>query len=340
MTYRYSNSKRAQLLFLTLVLSGLLLLSQKSFAMAQTGQDVDGAGDHPAVERVAGSFIRSFDRYDFEKVTLPAGVLDLRTRDYENELIVEGEHLRMAYEFSDPDISPLRVHRSYLQTLEAQGFDIVYSGEGDELVSAGRNSNFITQSRHRSLIADGPIQVRENVFYILAQKPAEGLNVSVSTYLYAGNNPRGTGVTVNIVTEEAMEVSMDHRPLTSNEMADSLIESGRVAIQDILFAFDSDEILPESADSLATIASLLQEQPELGLLVVGHTDDVGDFDYNLRLSLQRATAVVSYLGHQHGVDPERLQAAGAGMMAPIASNRDEGGRSLNRRVELVEVRAR
>ncbi|MEE2025257.1 OmpA family protein [Alkalimonas mucilaginosa] len=336
MSFRYSYSKRPLLLPLIIALTGLLLFSYG--AKADNRQDADGAGDHPAVKRVAGSFIRTFERDDFAQVMLPAGALDLRTRAYSDDLAVEGEHLRMIYEFTDPDISPLRVHRSYLHTLEEQGFDILFSGEGDELVSAGRSANFLTQHRH--LAANGPIQVRQNVYYILAQKPAEALTVSVSTYLFAGNNPRGTGVTVNVVTEEAMEVSMEHRPLTSNEMADSLIESGRVAIQDILFAFDSDEILPESADSLSTIATLLQEQAELRLLVVGHTDDVGDFDYNLRLSLQRATAVVSYLQQRHNVDSARLQASGAGMMAPIASNRNEAGRSLNRRVELVEIRAR
>ncbi|MDP4536325.1 OmpA family protein [Alkalimonas collagenimarina] len=335
MTFSYSYSKRPLLLIFVIVLTGLLFSHS---ALAENRQDVDGAGDHPAVKRVAGSLIRTFERDDFAQVILPAGPLDLRTKVYSNQLTVEGEHLRMIYDFTDPEISPLRVHRSYLHTLEEQGFDILFNGEGDELVSAGRSANFLTEHRH--LAANGPIQVRQHVYYILAQKPAEGLNVSVSTYLFAGNNPRGTGVTVNVVTEEAMEVSMEHRPLTSNEMADSLIESGRVAIQDILFAFDSDEILPESADSLSTIASLLQEQPELGLLVVGHTDDVGDFDYNLRLSLQRATAVVSYLQHRHNVDSARLQASGAGMMAPIASNRNEAGRSLNRRVELVEIRTR
>lgn len=103
-----------------------------------------------------------------------------------------------------------------------------------------------------------------------------------------------------------------------------LISEGRVAIQDILFGFDSDAILPESSESLATIADLLRDRPELKLLEVGHTDDVGDFDYNRRLSMSRAQAVARYLSERHGIAANRLSAAGAGMMAPwppTAANR-------------------
>ncbi len=81
----------------------------------------------------------------------------------------------------------------------------------------------------------------------------------------------------------------------------------------------------------------MHSRPDLGLLVVGHADDVGDFDYNLGLSMQRATAVMEYLSREHGIDVSRLRLAGAGMMAPVTSNRTESGRAKNRRVELVEV---
>lgn len=72
--------------------------------------------------------------------------------------------------------------------------------------------------------------------------------------------------------------------------------------------------------------------------MVGHTDDVGDFDYNLGLSMSRATAVLRYLSTEHGIAAACLRAAGAGMMSPLASNRSEEGRARNRRVELVEMR--
>jgi len=70
--------------------------------------------------------------------------------------------------------------------------------------------------------------------------------------------------------------------------------------------------------------------------VVGHTDNIGDIDYNLRLSKARADAVVRELVTKYGISPDRLKAYGVGSLAPIAPNKTEEGRTMNRRVELVE----
>jgi outer membrane protein OmpA-like peptidoglycan-associated protein len=74
----------------------------------------------------------------------------------------------------------------------------------------------------------------------------------------------------------------------------------------------------------------------LKVYIVGHTDNVGIFDYNMSLSQRRAKSVVYQLIQSYGIAPERLKPAGAGMIAPVASNDDETGRSKNRRVEIVK----
>ncbi|MFQ5644873.1 MAG: OmpA family protein [Thiogranum sp.] len=68
--------------------------------------------------------------------------------------------------------------------------------------------------------------------------------------------------------------------------------------------------------------------------VVGHTDDVGDDDYNQKLSEQRARAVAKYLV-KSGVDASKIVAMGAGERMPVASNATEEGRADNRRVEVL-----
>jgi outer membrane protein OmpA-like peptidoglycan-associated protein len=70
--------------------------------------------------------------------------------------------------------------------------------------------------------------------------------------------------------------------------------------------------------------------------VVGHSDGKGALDYNRDLSQRRAEAIVARLASQYGIAAGRMTALGVGMAAPVASNRDEAGRALNRRVELVE----
>jgi outer membrane protein OmpA-like peptidoglycan-associated protein len=121
------------------------------------------------------------------------------------------------------------------------------------------------------------------------------------------------------------------------ELETGLVQDGRVIVNAILFEFDRADILPESAEALSTVADLLQGRDALKILVVGHTDGVGSFDYNLRLSVERAQAVVAWLRDRHGIDAARLRAAGAGPMSPVTTNRTEQGRAENRRVELVEI---
>jgi outer membrane protein OmpA-like peptidoglycan-associated protein len=72
------------------------------------------------------------------------------------------------------------------------------------------------------------------------------------------------------------------------------------------------------------------------MYVVGHTDNVGGYEYNMGLSERRAAAVVKELTGKHGIQAARLKAAGAGPLAPVAPNDNDPGRAKNRRVELVK----
>jgi OOP family OmpA-OmpF porin len=136
-----------------------------------------------------------------------------------------------------------------------------------------------------------------------------------------------------IIEEEAFEKRLE---LGAKEMMSQLKAGGRVAIYGIYFDFDKAELKPESEPTLQEITRLLADSPQLRLHVVGHTDNVGKFDYNLKLSRLRAEAVVEALVSKHGVARERLEASGVGPLAPMASNSTEEGRARNRRVELVE----
>jgi outer membrane protein OmpA-like peptidoglycan-associated protein len=83
------------------------------------------------------------------------------------------------------------------------------------------------------------------------------------------------------------------------------------------------------------MAKLLSNAPTLKLLVVGHTDNVGEFGSNMDLSKRRADAVISALASQHKVDRKRLTPVGVSFASPVAPNSSEEGKAKNRRVELV-----
>ena len=103
----------------------------------------------------------------------------------------------------------------------------------------------------------------------------------------------------------------------------------------VYFDFGKAEVKPESEPALKEIVKVLTGNPALKIWVVGHTDNVGSVEANLKLSTERAAAVVSTLTGAMGVDPNRLAPFGAGPYAPVAPNTTDEGRAKNRRVELV-----
>jgi outer membrane protein OmpA-like peptidoglycan-associated protein len=115
-----------------------------------------------------------------------------------------------------------------------------------------------------------------------------------------------------------------------------IASSGRFVTHGILFDTDSDRLKPESAPVIQAIAKGLGTNPNLKLLIEGHTDSTGNAAHNLDLSKRRAEAVKAVLAAQFSVDAARLTTAGLGSTKPIDSNDTPQGRSQNRRVELVK----
>ncbi len=105
---------------------------------------------------------------------------------------------------------------------------------------------------------------------------------------------------------------------------------------EVLFDFDSARLKPESDAILAPLLTLLQNQPDLNVVIEGHADWVGTDAYNLHLSRRRAQSVVNWLV-ERGIAWERLHAVGKGEREPIESNRTASGRAHNRRVEVHRI---
>jgi len=112
------------------------------------------------------------------------------------------------------------------------------------------------------------------------------------------------------------------------------IEIGEVVrLNNIFFDFDKYELKPESFPELDRLVNLLNDYPNIMILLSGYTDNIGTEDYNIKLSSKRAQAVAEYL-FSKGISEGRVAAMGFGMFNPIAPNDSEEGRQLNRRVEF------
>lgn len=102
----------------------------------------------------------------------------------------------------------------------------------------------------------------------------------------------------------------------------------------ILFPFDSSELQSTARQNLSDLAGSLTEYPNTDVLIVGHTDSTGSDTYNQALSERRADSAASFLVDR-GIPRDRIRSEGRGETEPVASNEDETGRQLNRRVEIA-----
>lgn len=122
----------------------------------------------------------------------------------------------------------------------------------------------------------------------------------------------------------------------ADALLNGLRTTGHAAVYGICFDTGKSEMKPESDPALVEIAKLLKGDAGLNVYVVGHTDNVGGLEANMKLSQGRAEAIMHALERNHGVAASRLKAYGVGPCAPVATNDTEEGRARNRRVELVK----
>lgn len=116
-----------------------------------------------------------------------------------------------------------------------------------------------------------------------------------------------------------------------------LIEEGAISTNGILFESGSAQLQPQSMGIIRQISQVLQQESDMGLLIVGHTDDDGDDQLNLKLSEKRAHAVKNTLITIYGIDNARLQTQGKGETEPVSDNDTADGKAQNRRVEFIKI---
>jgi outer membrane protein OmpA-like peptidoglycan-associated protein len=110
-----------------------------------------------------------------------------------------------------------------------------------------------------------------------------------------------------------------------------------IRLNNIFFDSAKAVLLPASVAELSRLVDILQENPTMQIEVAGHTDSEGDDAANMKLSDDRARAVMTFLT-QHGVAASRLRSQGYGESKPVAPNSTKEGRQQNRRVEFTITR--
>ena len=126
----------------------------------------------------------------------------------------------------------------------------------------------------------------------------------------------------------------------SNELQ-VFVKNGRVYVslqETLLFPSGSAVVNPKGKEALGTLAQVLQSNPDINVVVEGHTDSVpikGKYEDNWALSVARSTAIVRLLTGVNRVDPARVTASGRSKYEPVDSNESPEGRQRNRRTEII-----
>ena len=181
----------------------------------------------------------------------------------------------------------------------------------------------LTDVANKQLISK--LQTDEDGYYLVTLPVGKdyAFNVNRKGYLFYSENFK----LAKNAPDSVYQIDIALQPIEAN---------ASVILKNVFFDTKKTELKPESITELDNVVILMNENPKLKIQIGGHTDNVGKPEDNLKLSLGRSVAVINYLLGK-GIKNDRLTFKGFGETKPIADNKTEAGRALNRRTELSVV---
>ena len=131
-------------------------------------------------------------------------------------------------------------------------------------------------------------------------------------------------------------ILQDQEPVKDN-YSSKLKEDGAIVLDDLIYRSGSADLGPGPFESLSALANFLKVTPSSSIILVGHSDAIGELRKNIELSRNRAQAVVDRLIKDYGIDQSRISAQGIGFLSPKTNNSTEKSRKKNRRVEAILI---
>lgn len=321
------------------VISSFSCLVLASSATAQSCPDLPGFAPLDSLPVYDGACLFGAEDAGFTAFDLITGPLKGRAKG--DTVAIEGTLQRRLY-VGPEGTSAFDLFSNYRNALVQGGFDILFEcverACGSPNALLGKTVIYGPDRKLKNLKAQSEfaLYIAGEEHYLAARSADGTRHIAV----YVAQNQENSiseqaagraAVHIDLITSAALAEKM----IDAAAMAKGITDEGHVALDNVYFDFGTATLTPEARPAIAEMVKLLTENPSLKVYIVGHTDWVGDPATNQALSEQRAQAVVAALV-QAGIAGERLGAAGMGLYAPRASNTTEAGRTLNRRVELVE----
>ena len=141
---------------------------------------------------------------------------------------------------------------------------------------------------------------------------------------------------LSIGTTDNDLILQGQEPLKDN-YSSKLKEDGAIVLDDLIYRSGSADLGPGPFESLSALANFLKGTPSSSIILVGHSDAIGELRKNIELSRNRAQAVVDRLIKDYGINQSRISAQGIGFLSPKTNNSTEKSRKKNRRVEAILI---
>lgn len=142
-------------------------------------------------------------------------------------------------------------------------------------------------------------------------------------------------VELSEIPDKVQDISKVDEVTAPISLREQLLQAGTAVLSGVEFASGAADVLEDTVAGLDELAEVLHGDPDMRVLLVGHTDNRGTLTSNIHLSQRRAEDVRDYVTTVHGISDSRIQVAGAGFMAPRQPNDTPAGQEANRRVEVV-----
>jgi OmpA-OmpF porin, OOP family len=251
---------------------------------------------------------------------------------------------------TDPLLFPSRIPGYYISKYESNDFDVMTfkTKEGTEIEVSGKKTvieysrkegtkgvsgNYVALNYQSALKKLKPASERMegNWYWGEVKTAASDTWVAVAGWYGNGSTEETDSYMVTIVEKTLME-----QVISAADISSSIKSTGHIALY-ILFDTGLATIKTESKPALEQIAGSLKKEPTLKVYVVGHTDNQGALESNMKLSIDRSNAVVKELVTKFGTSPAQIIPKGVASLCPVSTNETGDGRKMNRRVELVKM---
>ena len=291
--------------------------------IALTGPNLFAQSTKEIVPIYSGSRVFYDDKIGYDEFYVCTGISS------DGKMIIkkmEG-YIRHRFCYAPAGRSAFEIIKNYEEAISQKGGSVLHSSKNRECINAFMKKGHPNHGMQNFEY----MQLRNRAgYYISGKIPADTADYYVCVVL--GRVEKKVIYSLVTIKTKAMDKGM----VSLENLDEGLLTKGHIAVYGIYFDTGKSELKSESADALKTIAEYLKAHSDKKYLVVGHTDNVGNFEANIKLSTARANAVVNVLISKYAVNKELLKPYGVGPVSPVTSNSTDNGKAKNRRVEIVE----